>query len=350
MLLEASLDACDACCSMEDERKPQKSAALGRAASFIRAHDLDLSEEDLAGAAIHGDEQRTDAAIVRGQDILSVAKGGSSGGAIASALALVGLREATDESDRWTATGGTDRILQRRARRLKKGKKPLDEGPAGPWKNAASGRDVLVWSSKCVRPGHGSDYPVVRSRGLVPASAKDVVDLVRDSGRVTEYNKVSIGREDQAVLTREGGGGDVHCPAARCPALGVPGEAKIMSSKSQPPLVRKPLEFKTLFYARRLTDADGVETDGVAYITVGRSVWESPEGTDQGSDGTTTRCELMLSVNLVRDITAENGEAWCELTMVTHAVSPGVPVFIGKQLGLVAAENYIKDVRALFEK
>jgi hypothetical protein len=131
----------------------------------------------------------------------------------------------------------------------------------------------------------------------------------------------------------------------------VPGEAKIMSSKSKPPLTLKPLEFKTLFYARQLNSDDGVEMDGVAYITVGRSVWETPEGTAEGSDGSTTRCEIMLSVNLVREITpSEGGESWCELTSITHAISPGVPVFIGKKLGLVAAENYIKDIRSLFVK
>jgi hypothetical protein len=36
------------------------------------------------------------------------------------------------------------------------------------------------------------------------------------------------------------------------------------------------------------------------------------------------------------------------LTLITHAVSP-VPIFVAKQVGLVAAENYIKDIRALFE-
>jgi len=217
----------------------------------------------------------------------------------------------------------------------------------GPWTNATSGTDVFVWSSKCTRPGHGSDYPVVKSRGLIPASARDVVELIKDSDRVMDYNKMSIGREDQAVLTQDS---NVHCSETKCPELGVTGEAKIMISKNQPPLVRKPLAFKTLFYARQLNSDDDVETNGVAYITVGRSVWESPDGTADGADNSTTRCEIMLTVNLVREITNENGEVWCELTVITHGISPGIPIFICKQLGLLAAENYIKDIRALFEK
>jgi hypothetical protein len=110
------------------------------------------------------------------------------------------------------------------------------------------------------------------------------------------------------------------------------------------------LEFKTLFYARRLDKSDDVEFDSLAYITVGRSVWETPEGTTGGPNSSTTRCEILLSVNLVREVTTASGKQCCELTNITHAVSPGVPMFLGKQMGLMAAENYIKDIRALFEK
>lgn len=346
MLLEASLDACNTCCKMDDETKSTEDSqhAMDRMASFIRAHDLDIADDDLAKCTGETDEQRTDAAA--NKDILSLSGNGS--GAIMGALVTLGLEEATDESDRWTGTSNTASILKKRTKQLKKGGK-IDEGIMGPWTNAASGKDVFVWTSKCNRPGHGSDYPVVKSRGLIPASAKDVVDLIKDSNRVTEYNKMSIGREDQHVLTKDEKS-SVHCLESKCPELGVPGEAKIMSSKSQPPLTRKPLEFRTLFYARQLNSDDGIDIDGVAYVTVGRSVWETPEGTADESDNSTTRCEILLSVNLVREITTENGEKWCELTSITHAVSPGVPVFIGKQLALLAAENYIKDIGALFEE
>mmetsp|Transcript_551 Transcript_551/g.1083 ORF Transcript_551/g.1083 Transcript_551/m.1083 type:complete len:352 (+) Transcript_551:112-1167(+) len=351
MLLQASLDAFNTCCKMDDETTtPKAHPALDRTTSFIRAHDLDLSEEDVAKccaeAASDGDELRK---ISIDKELLSLEGNGS--GAIMSALVTIGLKEATDESSRWSATGSTDKIIKKRGKQLKKGK-PNNTAEAeimGPWENAASGNDVFVWHSKCTRPGHGSDYPVAKSRGLIPASAKDVVELLKDSNRVMEYNKMSVGREDQHVLTKDLNS-SVHCLETKCPQLGVTGEAKIMSSKNQPPLTRKPLEFKTLFYARHLNRDDGVEMDGAAYVTVGRSVWETPEGTTDGCDGSTTRCELLLSVNLVREITTENGEKWCELTSITHAVSPGIPIFIGKQIALNAAENYIKDIRALFEK
>lgn len=354
MLLETSLDACNPCCNMDVVSKAEISkSAVDRIASFIRAHDLDIPEEDLAkciGEMVEngdGDEQRTDVVCkgAVGKEILTINGNGS--GAIMGALVTLGLEEATDESNRWTGTSSTHRVLKNRGKLLKKGQ-IIEEEIKGSWTNAASGKDIFVWSAKCSRPGYGSDYPVVKSRGLIPASAKDVVELIKDSDRVTDYNKMSIGRKDQHVLTKDQKS-SMHCSESKCPKLGVVGEAKIMSSKNQPPL-GKPLEFKTLFYARQLRSDDGVEMDGAAYVTVGRSVWETPEGTTDGSDNSTTRCEILLSVNLVREIVTEDGEKWCELTLVSHGVSPGIPVFVGKQLGLHAAENYIKDIRALFEQ
>lgn len=360
-MLDASINACGGCCQgVEFKKKTTHERKSSIPATFIRVHDLDLTDEDRSRCS-PGDESRSDVGsgrrngggggVGRKGDILSIEGDGS--GAIMSALAVVGIREATDESSRWSPTGATDRILRNRAKGVGNKVTAASEGPMGPWADAASGRDVLVWSSKCARGGHGSDYPVVKSRGLIPASAKAVVDLVRDSERVREYNKLAIGREDQMALTTTADGGEssVHCAVTRCPRLGIAGEAKVMRSRSQPPLTLKPLEFKTLYYVRRLVGSDdGVDVDGdaAAYVTVGRSTWETPDGTAGGSDDSVTRCEILLVVNLVRDVRTEDGSEWCELTLITHAVSP-VPIFVAKQVGLVAAENYIKDIRALFE-
>ncbi|KAL3812204.1 hypothetical protein ACHAXA_009678 [Cyclostephanos tholiformis] len=360
MLLTSPLDACGSWCLSEQlNKQTTKDRKSHVPATFIRVHDLDLTDEDRSRCS-GGDECRSDVgsgrtsgSVANGGDILSINSDGS--GAIMTALVVVALEEATDESSRWTPTGATDRILRERARQTKGcGGGGGAGGPMGPWANAASMGDVLVWSSRCTRKGHGSEYPVVKSRGLIPASARDVVDLVRDSRRVKEYNKMSIGREDELFLTTiTDGSSSVHALEITCPRLGITGQAKVMSSRSQPPLTLKPLEFKTLIYARRLdSGCDGVELDGdaAAYVTVGRSTWETPDGTADGSDDSTKRCEILLSVNLVRDISStHDGKEWCELTLITHAVSPGIPIFMGKQMGLVAAENYIKDIRALFE-
>lgn len=314
----------------EDEVKLHNSPT--RVLPFIRTHDLALRGV--------GDCRKNNQTMSLDE--------GTETGAVINALVTISIEEASGESARWIAVSGTEKILRNRAKETKKGK-PEKGGKLviGPWTNATSGDEVFVWSSKCNRPGYGSQYPVVRSRGLIPASAHDVVELIMDSDRVMEYNKYSTGRKDLLILTHNT---SVHSLENKCPRLGVPGEAKIFVSTSQPPLVRKPMEFKQLFYAQRLHSDNGVELDGVAYIAFGRSVWECPDGTTDGSDNSTTRCEVMLTVSLIREVTTENGEEWCELTTVTHAINPGVPLFIGKKLGLVAAEEYVKYIRAYFEK
>ena len=296
--------------------------------SFIRVEDLRLTDENIN--------------ISRSKQAL-IPIDGSGLSAVMSGLVTIGIEEATDESSRWIAVSSTDKILSKRNKNITH----ASVNGMGPWKNAAHGREVLVWYSDCTRSGYGSEHPVVRSRGIIPASANQVVDLLRDSSKVMEYNKMSIGREDQHILTQDMNS-SVHS-LEKCPLLGVSGEAKVISSKSQPPLVRKPLEFKTLFYARRLDKSDGVEFNGLAYITVGRSVWEGADGTTGGNDTSTTRCEILLSVNLIREVISDNGEKWCELTNISHGVSPGLPMFMIRQMGLLAAENFIKDIRAMFE-
>ena len=289
-----------------------------RTNSYIRAHDLDISGEDIQRVI---DDERSDRETSERDGMRLVPIDGNRD-IVINALVEIGLAESGDESSRWIATSGTASILKKRS----------NEHRTRPWRNAAFGRDVLVWSTKCVRD-LGAEYPVVKARGLICASAREVVDLLKDSSKVSTYNKSSLGRKDQVVLTSN-----------------VDSVTKVMSSLTKPPIVRKPLECVTLFYARKLTVEDNIELDGVGYITVGRSVWEDEHGRS-GLKSSTTRCEILLSVNLVRDITTTSGQKVCELTIVTHAVSPaGVPLFIGKKAALVAADGYIKDIRAVFEE
>jgi hypothetical protein len=166
------------------------------------------------------------------------------------------------------------------------------------------------------------------------------VELLLDSDRVKQYNKMSLGRTDEYCFSK---GVDKH---DRCPNTGIQGEAKIVRSKSQPPIIRKPVELRLLLHARRLH----VEGESPAYITIGRSVWETAEGRAEASDASATRCEMLLSANLVRELNSKDDKSWCELTTITHAASPGgIPLSIGKRVGLAAAANYIRDIRAVFE-
>jgi uncharacterized coiled-coil protein SlyX len=280
--------------------------------SFIRTHDLGIGNPDLLLSLHHSDL-----------------------GPLIDALFERGLQAALDESDNWTPVRETEKILARMD------KNNNVDGPIGPWPNAVSGTDVLVWSAPCTHEGHGSEFPLVKARCLIPTTALRVVELLLDSDRVKQYNKMSLGRTDEHCFSK---GLDKY---ERCPNTGIQGVAKIVRSKSQPPIIRKPVELRILLHGRRL-HADG-ETP--KFITIGRSVWESAEGKAEASDASATRCEMLLSANLVRELECIEGESWCEITTITHAASPGgIPLSIGKRVGLAAAANYVKDIRSVFEK
>eukprot|EP00984_Skeletonema_dohrnii_P031924 scaffold25103_cov118-Skeletonema_dohrnii-CCMP3373.AAC.2 len=258
---------------------------------------------------------------------------------VVNALFEIGLESAMDNSDRWVPERTTAKILNQRPQKLDNDGHSI--GPMGPWPNAACGDEVLVWTAQCGHDGYGSEYPMVRARGLLPTSARDMIDLLLDSERVKEYNKMSLGRENEHFFSK-----GVHNPS-KCPKTNIHGEAKIVRSRSQPPVVRKPVELRLFLHARRLDSEN--DDEGSKYLTIARSVWENEDGTADAQAAEATRCEMLLSVNLIRDV-SYRGEKWCEITSLTHGVSPGIPIFIARKAALMAAEKYIRDIRSVFEK
>lgn len=73
---------------------------------------------------------------------------------------------------------------------------PLFEGEGGPIDS-----NCLIWHGKFPHKYYGSEIPAFRSQGIVNMSAEDLVDLIMDSNRVLEYNRSSIGRADEVVLS-----------------------------------------------------------------------------------------------------------------------------------------------------
>ena len=269
--------------------------------------------------------------------VIPLSEEGAGVGAVATALFEIGLESSMDDSERWVPERTTDKILRQRAQHLENWQ---NIGPMGNWPKAAYGDEVLVWTAQCPHDGYGSEYPMVRARGLIPTSAYNLIELLLDSERVKEYNKMSLGRENEHFFAK-----GVHNPN-KCPKTNIHGEAKIVRSRSQPPVVRKPVELRLFLHARRLHS----ENEGATYLAISRSVWENDDATVDAKEATeVTRCEMLMSVNLIRDVSYP-GEKWCEITSLTHGVSPGIPIFIAKKAALVAAEKYIKDIRAVFEK
>ena len=67
-------------------------------------------------------------------------------------------------------------------------------------KGSKGEKDVLVWSGTWSHKYYGHDLPAIRCEAIVNMSPKDLADLLVDSTRVKEYNKMSAGRDDILVL------------------------------------------------------------------------------------------------------------------------------------------------------
>ena len=227
---------------------------------------------------------------------------------------------------------------------------PLDEGDGGPGDSTC-----LVWSGKFPHKYHGHEQPAIRSQGVVNMSPEDLVDLLMDSTRVSEYNKSSIGRADEVVLSdgtdldnspfsgqrkkkltgvvtsgvkiidgtavldseTDDEASDVEeifeetfddqgcCKSVRTisttatskyerrqsPFMGV---TKLVRTTNKPPLVRKVLEFFTLIHCRALTDDQG----GDGYIIVARGI--TPASDAERNTKGVMHSEILLNVHIIR--------------------------------------------------
>jgi len=187
--------------------------------------------------------------------------------------------------------------------------------------------DVLVWSGNFMHGKYGSDLPCVRAAGIVNMSAKDLTDLLADSTRVKEYNKISCGRTDLLILQE-----DMQKDGPFGKSI-----TKVMQSESRPPMLRKTLQFTSILHAKELDDGSG-------FLLVSRAVTR-PDGVSL-IDGSILRSEILMGVNIIRKIQGAE-DSRCLMINVNHIRSPMVPMIIAKKIGLSAAANFFTDIRAL---
>jgi hypothetical protein len=199
---------------------------------------------------------------------------------------------------------------------------------------------ILIWSGTFRHGLYGSEIPAIRSAAVIYMSATKLLHLLMDSNRVKEYNTMSLGRTDLLTLP--------------CRHI----VTKVMRSESRPPLLRKTLQFTSIFHARKLNvdddnnnnDSTNMEND--SYLLVTRAVENPTTTTAAGSDtnGNTSNTnnvvvsEILLGVNVIRSIPHQPNA--CVLLSVNHVRSPMIPsLFLAKRLGLQAATNFVHDLR-----
>lgn len=309
--------------------------------SFMRAADLGLSEKEHSfhkhnEEQIHANFHHPSVDPPPGMDRdanetwVALDDGAGSHSPVAPfavrALANNGFNSAMDQS-MWTPEKKTDRLLRSHKGAVwntciwqKKGSLCI------PPKGSLEETENLVWTGTFKHSYYGSDLPAIRALGIVNMSARALLDLLLDSTRVKEYNKMSIGRKDLLVLQDNM---DEDGPFG-------PSVTKIMRSESKPPLLRKILQFVSLLHARELED-------GTGYLIVTRAVTQASNAGPL--DSNILSSEILLGVNVIRRVEGDDNR--CLMINVNHLRSPMVPMMIAKKLGLTAACGFIDDIRKL---
>eukprot|EP00980_Cylindrotheca_fusiformis_P015141 scaffold4183_cov137-Cylindrotheca_fusiformis.AAC.4 len=186
-------------------------------------------------------------------------------------------------------------------------------------------KDVLVWTGTFSHSYYGSDLPAIRVAGIVGMPANALLELLVDSSRVKEYNKLSLGREDLVVFQDS-----LHQNGPFGRSI-----TKVMKSASKPPMIRKHMVFVSVLHAKELEDGSG-------YLIVTRAVHHPDDESTCAAN--VIKSEILMGVNLIRKI--EGCDDRCLMINVNHIRSPMVPMMVAKKLGVSAAIGFVNDIRA----
>lgn len=288
-----------------------RTSTVSRSSSFLRIHDLDVDDQDFLARQ----NSRTDLVEIHSDD----------GHLVLNLLMKRAFECVTDEGPRWIADRTTAKIISKR---------PASEKS---WQYATES-DIFIWYGK-FDTGYKSDVPVIKARGIIECTPRELIDLIFDSSKVKQYNKMSLGREDRHFFKENF---DTHDGK-------IAGAAKIVRSVANIPMIKKNLELVSLMHGRSLDE----EKDGMkGYMIVNRSIWEdekkAPSDEEDGvgpEDPKFIRGECLLGVNLIREIEGDK----CEITTINHFFTPGTPSFGARQFGMKAAGNYLRDLQSQFK-
>lgn len=181
--------------------------------------------------------------------------------------------------------------------------------------------DVALWEGKPNSFGFKSDLPAYKACGIIECAACELYNLVVDSNRVKEYNKISIGRIDEHVFA-----GSVD-----------EGLTKVMRSITKPQVSPKPIELITILHTRKLN-----EGNKKGWLCVSRGVRKKADFLcENGCQGT----EVLLGLNLIEEFDIGDGVKRTKFTTITKLFSPNIPIFVAKRFAPRSTTQYICNIR-----
>mmetsp|Transcript_8640 Transcript_8640/g.21254 ORF Transcript_8640/g.21254 Transcript_8640/m.21254 type:complete len:476 (-) Transcript_8640:92-1519(-) len=341
-----------------------KSRIIGRCCSFLRVSDLSMDDESVATTSVASEnsygnepEEHTYRPVVNpppgieidpkerwialcttlDKDVNDISKGGRSSEHTPIApkavecLANYGMNTALDES-MWQPDSKSEKLIKKASDGYEWMGQTFKEGMVKASSvSDPSLKEILVWSGSYKHEFYGSEVPAIRSAGVVNTSAKQLMELLVDSNRVKEYNKLSLGRTD---LITFGGNLEEEGPFGKS-------ITKVMKSESKPPMMSA-LSLTSVLHAKKIPDGSG-------YLIVYRSVHRPEEETVASS----MKTEIVMGVNFIVDFDdndqdgTSSGSQKCLMININHMRSPMVPMYIAKKVAVTTAHKFINDIRAL---
>jgi len=201
---------------------------------------------------------------------------------------------------------------------------------------------VLQWSALI-----GSTHNCIRSETVINKSAEWLYDLLLDSSRVKEYNKLSLGREDLWVMetTRpQRPNGDDEFTSREETTTNNNYVSKVIRGENKPPMM-KPVAFHSFMHGRELEG-------GAGYAIVTRTARLVDETTTTHTDGSPASSstqpslpsELMTGCMLI--VRMEGCDNQCVLINASQFTAP-LPAMMTKKIGLNGMVAMVQDLRKL---
>jgi len=180
---------------------------------------------------------------------------------------------------------------------------------------------VRTWSASI------GSHICTRAEGVIDTGAKWLFELLLDSSRVKEFNKLSLGREDVWVMEkrRNDGGGTSEV-------------TKVIRGNNKAPMVSKPIVFHQLMHGRELEG-------GAGYAIVTRTARLVEDGSNSLPQHS-LMSELYTGIMLILRIEGRNNR--CVMVNSSQFTSP-VPAMVTKRVGLASAVTMFQDIRKLGE-
>lgn len=188
-------------------------------------------------------------------------------------------------------------------------------------------RETLIWSgrAKCCKP-----HPFFLARGAIPMSPLDLLHLLWDNTRTSEYNNFCMGRSTLLSISHDDA--DVAILSQNAPTA-----TKVIKSEMRVPFAGFTVRAVCLMHVTALTDG---------YAILSRTLDAGESGHHMAPCTSVERSsnEILWGCNILRPSTSNPMHT--DLISMSQ-VGSNVPGFLSQKIGLMGISDFFRNVRSL---